>query len=662
MQIIFKPIRHGGSGYALTITLIFLALSLMIFGSMMYWVSSNAQVSLRNNQFNMSEAAAEGAAEKALAQMNRDFLAQSLTNASYYQTLLPSMTNSGNVWPIQYTFSDSNNIVGQISVNLGPPATNTVNLNSQFSGLYGLAQDCTIIATATPIGQPYIVPATISETVQFASIPLFQFAIFYNVNLEIAPGAAMNITGPVFCNQSIWEGSSLTTFSSRVTAVGTNDTLAADPFANNYSKDGGPTFTLAGQPSISNDPLTMPMGTNNDPAVIQALLNLPPTNWPMNTAAAFSTNGQIYLANSADLYITNSFNGINSSSPSGINNTLIYYSDSANLPYPQALIANDFFILRVAAPGGRTITNLVSTNTLAGIDCITNVQYAGYSFVTNVLFYDWREGWNGGSGIGGKGKAVQALQIDIAKLNIWRTNVATNGVLGGNVVSGGNANAANWYNQQCILHKGHPIDSIYVYTAVPLTATTLPAVRVVNGQILQSISYGTVVYGLTVATSFPMYVKGNYNTTDGSGSSLAVNTTDNTYPAALMADSITILSPSWDDSQTGKMPSPSETTINAACLEGIVQTDPTISGDYSGGVENFLRLLENWSGVNLWYNGSIVVMFPSQYAVGHWQNTGNYYNAPTRKWAFDLNFAQQGKLPPLTPQSKAIIRGNWNAY
>jgi hypothetical protein len=656
MQIIFKPIRHGGSGYALTITLIFLALSLMIFGSMMYWVSSNAQVSLRNNQFNMSEAAAEGAVEKVLAQMDRDFLAQSMASASSYQSLLPSMTNSGNVWPVLYTFSDSNNIVNQISVNLGPPATNTTALNSQFSGLYGLAQDCTIIATATPIGQPYVVPATISEKLQFASIPLFQFAIFYNVNLEICPGSPMSISGPVFCNQSIWEGSELTTFASSVSAVGTNCTLALDPFASNYSPhNGGPTFSLAGQPTDGVNALTMPIGTNNNPAVIQSILGLPPAAYSMGSAAAYSTNGQIYLANAADLYITNLVSGTNSSSPSGTN-TIIYYSDAGLNPYLTA-IANDYFILKT---GGTT--NLVSTNKLAGIDCITNVQYAGYSFVTNEFLYDWREGWNGGSGIGGRGKIVQALQIDIAKLNIWRTNIATNGVLGGNVVFGGNANAANWYNQQCILHKGHPIDSVYVYTAVPLTATTLPAVRVANGSILQSISYGTIVYGLTVATPFPMYVWGNYNTTDGSGSSLAVNTTDNTYPAALMADSITILSTGWDDSNVGKLPNASDTTINAACLEGIVQTDPTISTDYSGGVENFLRLVEDWNGDKLWYNGSIVVMFYSQYATNHWVNTGNYYNPPTRKWAFDANFAQQGKLPPLTPQSKAVIRGNWSAY
>jgi hypothetical protein len=62
-------------------------------------------------------------------------------------------------------------------------------------------------------------------------------------------------------------------------------------------------------------------------------------------------------------------------------------------------------------------------------------------------------------------------------------------------------------------------------------------------------------------------------------------------------------------------------------------------------------LQENWgSGTILTYNGSIVVMFPSQYATNKWLPTGNYYNAPHRAWAFDLNFTDPAKLPPLTPR------------
>ena len=56
------------------------------------------------------------------------------------------------------------------------------------------------------------VPATVSESIQFASIPLFQFAIFYNMNLEIAAAQTLTIVGPVWSNAGIWSGSTTVTF------------------------------------------------------------------------------------------------------------------------------------------------------------------------------------------------------------------------------------------------------------------------------------------------------------------------------------------------------------------------------------------------------------------------------------------------------------------
>ena len=91
-----------------------------------------------------------------------------------------------------------------------------------------------------------------------------------------------------------------------------------------------------------------------------------------------------------------------------------------------------------------------------------------------------------------------------------------------------------------------------------------------------------------------------------------------------MGDAVTVLSSSWNDSTytaglDKSSRTPVSTTINAATLEGIVPSD---GAHYSGGVENFLRLLENWSSATtLTYNGSIVVLFDSQYATGYWANT-----------------------------------------
>ena len=655
MQILSRPIRRNGRGYALIIIMCFLGVCLVIFASIMYWITSSSYVTARNNQFNMSEAAAEAATEKVLSQMNYDYVAQSLSNngAYYGSTFIPTTNinqqanwpfNDQASWPIKYAYSATNGAANQISVYLGVWTTNTVPLGSQYTNLYGLVQPCTITATATPIGQRFTVPATVNESIQFASIPLFQFAIFYNMDLEIAAAQTLNIVGPVWSNGGIWSGSTTVTFQNMVSAVGIATNTANDPFTSPpYAGSGKSTYLLAGQPTSGNDRITMPIGTNNDPAAVEAIINLPPNNYAIGTAAAFTTNGQIYLANAADLYLTNFPNGTNwPGTPRGTN-MILYYQDGANSSSYLTQITNDFYIMTNRIAHAFFTTNWVRSSTSTNINNVTNIIYAGYSFLTNVLFYDWREGWNNGSG---PPKAVQAVQIDIQKYNIWLTNsAATN-----NGIS---------YNTQCKLstHKSHPIDSIYVYNSVPLTSTTLPAVRVANGGMLPS---QTAPYGFTVATAMPLYVWGNYNSANNLGSSLGQNSTTYTWPAGLMADSITILSGGWNDGTTSKKPGASDTTVNAAIIAGIVRSTNSM---YSGGVENFLRTLESWgSSGDLWYNGSIVAMFPSRYATNYWQQTGNYYDAPTRHWAFDTNFTRQAGLPPVTPQAKGVIRANWNAY
>jgi hypothetical protein len=468
------------------------------------------------------------------------------------------------------------------------------------------------------------VPATNAQT--FFRLaqrwPVFEFAIFYNINMEIDPGNITPINGPVFSNAGIWAGSSSLIFSSTVSAVGQVNTSSIDPFATEKVDNGTPAgnFTLSGQPTSGVGALNLPgFGTTN----AEAMLNIPPPSYAMGTAAAYSTNGLAYLANAVDLVISNSFIGTNfgSLAPKGTNIS-IYFQDAANTPYLQKLTP-DFYILKTPAKTG-LYTNYVSPNLSDTNRCYTNVQYAGWSFVTNVAFYDYRES-----------KTVQAVQIDVSKFNIWVTNqFATNG--------------GGLYNLFCDFDKGHTIDSIWIYNSVPFTSTTLPSVRCVNGTTLPLFS------GLTIVTPFPLYIWGNYNVSNG------VPLVPSRYPAALMGDAITILSSNWSDnyslantnvnSTTLAARPATNTTINAAMLEGIVPTVKTINGNYSGGVENFARLLESWTGSTNIYNGSVVVMFSSIYATNYWQTGGNYYTVPTRQWAFDTNFLQQSKLPPLTPQ------------
>jgi len=147
------------------------------------------------------------------------------------------------------------------------------------------------------------------------------------------------------------------------------------------------------------------------------------------------------------------------------------------------------------------------------------------------------------------------------------------------------------------------------------------------------------------------------------GKTLFTNTSS-TAPASLLGDSITVLSGNWSDANSTKGLSGRlavDTTVNAAFLAGIVQTTNSAgTKNYSGGVENLPRFLEDWSGKALTYNGSMVVMFPSKYATSWWIDPGTYYNPPTRDWAIDLNFLNANRLPPGTLQVRKIVRAQWS--
>ncbi len=176
------------------------------------------------------------------------------------------------------------------------------------------------------------------------------------------------------------------------------------------------------------------------------------------------------------------------------------------------------------------------------------------------------------------------------------------------------------------------------------------SVRLVNGAQLPASTAG----GFTVVSEKPMYVQGDYNTT-------------NKVPAAIMADAITVLSNNWStnnsdtkgDQVTSNRPA-SNTTVNAAFALGASSESTLNNGN--GQLENVIRFLESWSGKTITYNGSIVSLWHSLYAQGAWRccgdGGGNYYNAPTRTWAYDTLF--NASQPPGAPRGIAIVKGRWN--
>ncbi|MGE0823620.1 MAG: hypothetical protein AB7G75_18725 [Candidatus Binatia bacterium] len=191
--------------------------------------------------------------------------------------------------------------------------------------------------------------------------------------------------------------------------------------------------------------------------------------------------------------------------------------------------------------------------------------------------------------------------------------------------------------------------------------------------------------GVTIASDQAIYVEGNYNF-------MGTAATAKKYPAAIMGDTINVLSQGWETpvSWNGSIfpndrksaanlgardvpttdnfingaalgcpaaaPAPCN-AFNTATALGInaaflARVDDTVPGDYNGGLENYPRFHEDWGGRTLNYRGSYVSLGTPLYSNGHWEVQS--YSPPQRQWDYDAQFNDPRWLPPLTPMVNMV--------
>ena len=549
--------RHCAAA-SLPLVLVFTAVSFLMLSGVLLWTTTTGALTARHNEYYTTLAAAEAATEKVIAKISRDF--QNLgvngvdSNLSSYGALVPTQSEVGD-WA-NYSFADPVN---------GPNATYVTrvanwqytDLNWQYTSFKGHAATYRVISNTRNTASGKNITPSLKQDVQIADIPLFEFGVFYTLDMEICPGSSdMIFTGRVHGNGSIYcqPGTPRTvTFMDHVTAA---QTILHTASPNDSSIRTLGTVVYQAEHDWNTSSLNLPIGTNNNPALVHGIIEVPPTSEPTN-----SLMGLQRYYNKADLIIL-------VSNSTAVAKSGAYNNFSVNVPW-------------------------------------TNIS----QFVnTNASFYSSREN-----------KTIQATEIDVQQF----TN--TYGYLSGVL--------------------GRPVKVLYVADLRTQTSSTESGVRLIHGQTLPA-------NGLTVATCNPLYVKGHYN---APSASLGTTNTTQTFPASLVADAITILSASYSEPNGGN--AASDTTINAALIAGIV---PSAGGVYSGGVENFFRLLENWSSRTLTVNGSIVALFPSQIATASWGASGVYSPPQQRAYSFDFNFKDVNKLPPGTPEVRTLIRAAWN--
>jgi len=197
--------------------------------------------------------------------------------------------------------------------------------------------------------------------------------------------------------------------------------------------------------------------------------------------------------------------------------------------------------------------------------------------------------------------------------------------------------------------------------------------------------------GFTVASEEPAYILGNYNANDASlllvpPASLG----DPHAAAAVIADTVTLLSRNWNNEQSmfnprlaqppspGGASCPASTSLMAsatgnglgrkACAtsyrvaiasgKSIPFPQPSGTGNdfgTNGGVHNFLRYLEDWSNQTSNYEGSLVSLYFAQNGIGAFKCCNMVYNPPVRHYAFDADFTDPSKMPPGTPRFIDVV-------
>jgi len=191
-----------------------------------------------------------------------------------------------------------------------------------------------------------------------------------------------------------------------------------------------------------------------------------------------------------------------------------------------------------------------------------------------------------------------------------------------------------------------------LYVAGTVT-TENPVVRLVNGSQLPS-------GGLTVVSQNPVYIVGDYNT-------VPVGATH--APAAVLGDAVTVLSNDWipknydakgDQPFFGNRVASANTTVNAAIATG-PSSESTMGRD-NGKVNNLVRFLEDWTGKQFTYSGSLLALWHSQQVTGAWRCCGisglYYYGPPSRVWSYDTLF--DTAQPPGTPMGVIMTKGSWS--
>jgi hypothetical protein len=558
------------------------------------------------------------------------------------------------------------------------PTSITINRNELFGGLN--AQEYRYDVNSVAFDKENQPTASLQMRFKSRLVPLFQFAAFYDKDLEILPGPDMTLSGPVHTNGDLYLNADNTlTINGQISTVGNlyrrrkNNTDCGGTVNASSSSSTSATATMACSGQI-----TDVTAWNS-----QIRLNIPRVDVPpVETFSAVAGNtywdkADLRLVLKLDNTTGNpnsievwNFTGVDSSRTNLLNSCSGGSSD-VSTTLTSAVTNSSSTTISVNSTTGFSVGDFISvgsdfdSNVIASIDTssktLTLERQLGSTassgdavrkiiVSTSDTMYNFREG-----------KAIRMLNVDVRSLLdcAKRNSLLDDSKLLDDSTEGGLVwhLTVNGPNSGVNIPGGDTVGNNY-------------GVRLYNGARLDStISGAPTVRGLTVVSDQAIYVRGDYNCVWNTTSSAC----DNKKPAAIMSDSLNVLSNNWNMNDfascnvtaatpanggcakaTYPAPTASETRVNAAFLagtdstggvEGVAGQDRNI---YNGGLENYPRFHENWSGFTLRYRGSFVSLNQPLRVNGRWDDQN--YSPPSRDWNYDTDFNNAANLPPISPR------------
>jgi hypothetical protein len=497
------------------------------------------------------------------------------------------------------------------------------------------------------------VKVKIGRRMSYATSSSFQYNVFAQGDLEFAPGGNTIIEGDIAANGSIYMGASsggqLTVNGYISYLSGNYFNTTSDGVTATYRKPG----TLAPNGSVVTadaSTLSAPIfGTGQEQQV--QTMNTPENLLGGLDASDIATrNPQLFGAlDSTGAPTTDALNSVYRSliapPPSALAAALATATDTHSSEYPStttlSTASDDDSVSALRAYNRAGL--IVTVNASGAVVSVTGKDGADYSAtvgtaISTSTLWDQREN-----------KSVAITQVDVGalKTKLEASYSGFNGLL---------------------------------YVLLANSSNTSPAaVRLVNGATTPGINTTTqTASGFSVATNGGLYIQGDYNTTTTTGASAITSTyTGKINPTMLMADSVTVLSSSWDDTNStengsisgstskidNRVATAGQTTINSAILTGNTAakvSDSASSASASGGGQNLIRFMEDWkkNGSEIVFRGSLGRLFDSRHFTSSYQQPGNVYQVPALR-TFSFNSGLKTDDVPGQPLLTYFSRGDF---